>query len=155
MTCFNTSSFLLKATTTTPLCTSQTYSELFTSGVAPSAAQCAAWTAFRASLTCSNYALLQFYGSLLPAGINVTDPTVVNAIAAALFNYTTYGPTTSNGYPWAVDPSCVGGELTAGAVCSCSSGYVVRPCTGGSTWGTLSGSTSCGAVTQTITVTFS
>jgi len=150
---FNASSFLFKATTTTPLCTPQTYSELFTSGVAPSTAQCTAWGTFRASLTCSHYVFLQFYGSLLPAGIDVTDPTVVNAIAAALLNATSYGPITSNGYPWAVD-SCAGIELTAGALCSCLSGYVVRPCISNGNWGRLNGTTSCNGVTQTVTITF-
>jgi hypothetical protein len=49
--------------------------------------------------------------------------------------------------------SCGGSiELSAdGDTCSCSSGYIARPCIGNQSWGGVNGPT-CGAGTQTITV---
>jgi hypothetical protein len=139
---------------------SQTYSQSFIYGVLSTPAQCTAWTAFCASLNCSHYTLLQFYGSLDPIGISVIDPTVVNGIAAALLNSGIYGPTTSNGNSWVVTspPSCGSGvELgTGGNICSCLGGYgyAIRPCITNTNWGGVN-STTCGTPNQTITVTFS
>ncbi|CAF2625521.1 unnamed protein product [Rotaria sp. Silwood2] len=142
-------------TTTTPLCTTQTYSSSFTSGVAPTSAQCTAWGTFRTSLTCSSYTLLQFYGSASSSGLNVTDSTVVNGIAAALLNYSTYGPITSNGYSWAVDVCAGSVELTVGGTCTCSATYAIRACITNGNWGGISGTSTCSQASQTITVKFS
>ncbi|CAF3668471.1 unnamed protein product [Rotaria sp. Silwood1] len=142
-------------TTTTPLCTTQTYSSSFTNAVAPTSAQCTAWGTFRTALTCSSYTLLQFYGSLSSSGLNVTDPTIVNGIAAALLNYSSYGPITSNGYSWAVDVCAGSVELTVGGTCTCSATYAIRACISNGNWGGISGTSTCSQASQTITVKFS
>ncbi|CAF1162369.1 unnamed protein product [Rotaria sordida] len=142
-------------TTATQLCTTQSYSSSFTSAVAPTSAQCTAWGTFRTSLTCSSYTLLQFYGLVSSSGLNVTDPTIVNGIAAALLNYTNYGPITSNGYSWAVDVCAGSVELTVGGTCTCSATYAIRACITNGNWGGVSGTSTCSQASQTITVKFS
>lgn len=78
---------------------------------------------------------------------------MVNAIAQALRTNTAYGPTSSNGYSWAVGTCGSGNELSAtgGGICACSTGYTVRPCIGNSNWGGVNGTT-CSASTQNMTV---
>ncbi len=93
-------------------------------------------------------------GSLDANGVTLTNPTAVWNIVLALRTSTTYGSMTYNGRLWAVGVCGSGNELSAnGAVCVCTSGYAVRPCTGGASWGGINGVT-CNAATQTITVTF-
>ncbi|CAF4248459.1 unnamed protein product, partial [Adineta steineri] len=129
-----------------------TYSQSFINGVTPTT-QCTAWITFAAGLTCTSYSSLRIYGSNDPTGLTISDPYVVTAIAVALRANTTYSAT-SNGYTWIVG-ACGGNELTAtGSLCSCTSGYTLRPCFGGSNWGGIMGTT-CGAATQTLSLDFS
>lgn len=100
--------------------------------------------------------MLHFYSTLDTVGLSITNSTVVNGIATALFNNISYGPTLLNGYSWQVTPpSCGGGvELGTGNVCTCVSQYAIRPCITNVNWGGVNGTT-CSAPNQTITVSFS
>ncbi len=131
-----------------------TYSQIFIYG-ANSVSQCTAWTAFLANLACTTYTKLQFYGSRDLTGITLTDSIVVNALATALRTSTSYTGT-SNGYTMKVG-GCGGGyEITgSGTVCQCNTGYTVRPCIGGSSWGDINGASTCGAANQTMALSFS
>jgi len=93
-------------------------------------------------------------GSVDPVGVSVTTASVIASLALALRTSTAYGTVTSNGRSWAVG-SCGGGyELSAnGAVCSCTTGYDVRPCIGNANYGGINGAT-CTGVTQTMIVSF-
>ena len=117
-------------------------------------AQCTAWTSFVTLLTVRPYTGLVIRGSVDPVGVAVTDPTVIAGIALALRTSGVYGPVTSNGRSWAVGLCGSGRELSAsGAVCSCTTGYTVRPCIGNSNWGGVNTAT-CGGSTQTMIVEF-
>ncbi|CAF4171149.1 unnamed protein product, partial [Adineta steineri] len=130
-----------------------TYSQSFTNGVTPTS-QCTAWITFAAGLTCTSYSSLRIYGSNDPTGITITDSYVVTAIAVALRANTTYSAT-SNGYTLIVGVCGSGYEITAtGSLCTCTSGYTLRPCFGGSSWGGIMGTT-CSAGTQTLSLDFS
>lgn len=134
------------------VCGTQIYSQSFTTGTTPSS-QCTAWTTFQATLTCTAYTLLRLSGSNSVAGINETNPVVVNAIAAALRTSSAYSGT-SNGITWMVGACGSGSELSAaGSICSCPTSSLIRPCIGNSNWGGLNSAT-CGGVSQTITVLF-
>lgn len=132
-----------------------TYTSSFSSGVTPSS-QCTTWLSFVSQLT-GSYTTLTISGSNDPTGITLTNSAMVAAIASALRNGNSYGPTSSNGYSWAVGPCAVSGsynELTAtGTVCGCNTGYTARPCIGNTNWGGVNSAT-CGGPTQSITVTF-
>ncbi|CAF0837402.1 unnamed protein product [Adineta steineri] len=129
-----------------------TYSQSFTNGVTPTT-QCTAWITFAAGLTCTSYSSLRIYGSNDPTGITITDSYVATAIAVALRANTTYSAT-ANGYTWIVG-ACGGNEITAtGTLCTCNTGYTLRPCFSGSNWGGIMGTT-CGAATQTLSLDFS
>ncbi|CAF0796005.1 unnamed protein product [Adineta steineri] len=130
-----------------------TYSQSFTYGTTPTS-QCTAWITFAAGLTCTSYSSLRIYGSNDPTGITISDSYVVTAIAVALRANTTYSAT-SNGYTWIVGVCGSGYEITAtGTLCTCNTGYTLRPCFGGSNWGGIMGTT-CGAATQTLSLDFS
>jgi len=96
-------------------------------------------------------------GTNNPTGIELTTPAYISGIANALRTNSAYGPVSSNGYSWAVGNCAVSGtymELTAtGSVCSCNTGYTVRPCIGNGNWGALNAYT-CSGNTQLITVIF-
>lgn len=97
---------------------------------------------------------MTIYGSGNWAGVTLTDPTAIYNIVMALRGSTAYGPVTFNGRSWAVGLCGSGYELSAnGAVCSCTTGYDLRPCIGNSNWGGINGAT-CGGATQTMAVTF-
>lgn len=129
------------------------YSQYFSSSVTPTS-QCSAWVTFQSLLVNGSYISLTISGSNDPTGIILTNPSYANAIANALRTNTTYGSVSSNGYSWSVG-ACGGGlELTATSlVCSCNTGYTVRPCVGNLNWGGINGA-ACGAASQTMTVTF-
>jgi hypothetical protein len=129
------------------------YSQSFTSGATPST-QCTAWTSFYALLPLRPYTSMQISGSLSAVGVTLTDPTTIYNIVLALRTSTSYGPVTFNSRSWAVGACGSGNELSAnGAVCSCSTGYDIRPCIGNYNWGGINGVT-CSAATQTMIVTF-
>jgi hypothetical protein len=130
-----------------------TYSQSFTTGVIPTT-QCTAWATFVALLTVRPYSLLIARGSVDPVGVTVTDPVVIGNIALALRTSTAYGPVNSNARSWGVGLCGGGYELTVtGFVCSCTTGYVVRPCIGNTNYGGINGAT-CSGLTQTMMVTF-
>jgi hypothetical protein len=98
---------------------------------------------------------LTLSGSVNPVGVTVIDPVVIGYIVLALSRSTAYGPATSNSRSWAVGVCGSEYELSAsGAVCSCATGYDIRPCIENSNWGRINGAT-CGGVTQIIIVVFS
>ena len=129
------------------------YSQYFSSGVIPTS-QCSAWVTFQSLLINRSYTSLTISGSNDPIGITLTNSSHVSAIATALRTNTAHGPVSSNGYLWSIGPCGGGLELTAtSSVCSCTTGYTVRPCIGNSNWGSING-LACSAAGQTMTVTF-
>ena len=105
-----------------------------------------------ASLNCSSYSTLRIYGTNDPTGLTITSSVVATAIATALRTNTAYTGT-SNGFTWAVGP-CGGNpyEITStGLICTCSTGYTMRPCLGGASWGGINGVT-CSGATQTMSL---
>ena len=97
---------------------------------------------------------MKISGSNDPTGITLTNAAYILGIATALRTNTAYGPVSSNGYSWAVGGCGSGPELTAtGSICSCNTGYTVRPCIGNLNWGAVNAYT-CSAGSQTLTVTF-
>ncbi|CAF1686753.1 unnamed protein product [Rotaria magnacalcarata] len=153
------------STTTTTTETTETtttssmiiYTESFINSVTPSS-QCTAWATFCNLLVTQSYMSLTMKGSTSSTGITLTNSTLVIAIANALHTNASYGPVSSDGYSWAVGICGSSGsnsyELTAtGTVCSCTTGYTVRPCIGNQNWGGINGTT-CGSASQTMTVIF-
>ena len=130
-----------------------TYSEDFTTGVAPSTQAQTNWTAFRALLTTRSYTSVTMKGSLNTTGISITDPVVATAIASAL-NAGTANNWTSGGNTWHVG-DCGGVEISAngGSVSTCSSTYAFRPTIATYQWGGIGGST-CSPGSQTMTIVF-
>ncbi|CAM2716313.1 unnamed protein product [Rotaria socialis] len=115
--------------------------------------QCAAWKVFVVGLTCSRYRVMRLSGSRNPAGIVVTDPTIVGSIAVALSKPTNYA-VNSNGFAWAVGTCGTGMELSAaGTMCTCTNGYILRYYDIYVNWGGIDGIT-CSAPSQSITVSF-
>jgi len=130
-----------------------TYSQSFTSGSTPSS-QCTAWTNFNALLPLRPYTSMNIRGSIDPVGVTLTNAAMISGIVLALRTSTAYGTVTSNGRSWAVGSCGSGYELSAnGAVCSCTTGYDMRPCIGNSNWGGINGAT-CSGGTQTMIVTY-
>jgi cysteine-rich repeat protein len=127
-----------------------TFSRDFTSGVAASAADCTAWSTFRASLA-------DDHTSITISGTNdMAGRTCNGAGATQLCNALRDGTTLSvacNGHTWFVD-DCLGIELTADDLgCACvSPGYSVRPCIAHQDYGGVNTNT-CAGPSQTITVT--
>ena len=135
------------------------FDEQFVSGQGTSAAVQQAWDNFLASLTGTTYTQVTISGSLDPTGVTCSDPVAVNQLANAL-NTNAAASVQCNSRTWTTNPSCVGGELSAGIPCSSSSDYVVRPKSTGECWGNASYCTcsdsnfSCGAVDQRLRVEF-
>ncbi|CAF4499991.1 unnamed protein product [Rotaria socialis] len=153
----NISRFYLSSTTTTTTPSMIIYTKSFINSAA-SSSQCTAWVTFLNLLVPQSYTSLTMKGSTNSTGIALTNATLVTAIANALYTNTSYGPVSSNGYSWAVGLCGTSGsnsyELTAtGTVCSCATGYTVRPCIGNQNWGGINGTT-CGSANQTMTVIF-
>ncbi|CAF2977221.1 unnamed protein product [Rotaria socialis] len=145
------------STTTTSATSMIIYTKSFINSAA-SSSQCTAWVTFLNLLVPQSYTSLTMKGSTNSTGIALTNATLVTAIANALYTNTSYGPVSSNGYSWAVGLCGTSGsnsyELTAtGTVCSCATGYTVRPCIGNQNWGGINGTT-CGSANQTMTVIF-
>ncbi len=140
---------------------SVTFSQTFNQSSAPSVAVQNAWTTFRLALTGVYTRFV--WSSTTGQSITVTDATGVQAIANALRTATTGTnfSQTIGANTWRVVNGCVAGTVTANAIeftnasgCTCSVSYTIRPFINNANWGATNAS-SCGAVTQTITITFS
>ena len=124
------------------------YSQSFTNGVT-SPSQCTAWNTFRASLT-GTYSSIKMKGTYNTAGIECTGA-IANTIAQALRNGTT-GSWSCGGYTWYIGSCGPGIELAINqSICSCPTGYSIRPCIGNTNWGGVNTAT-CSGPTQTMTV---
>ncbi|CAF1491107.1 unnamed protein product [Adineta steineri] len=131
------------------------YSQGFVTGyISGASSQCTAWLTFQSQLISRPYTSMTIKGTNNPTGITLTNSAYVLGLATALRTNTPYGPVYSNGYSWAVGLCGTNYELTAtGSVCQCNTGYTLRPCLGGSSWGGINGYT-CNASYQTMTVIF-
>ncbi|MFH1438057.1 MAG: hypothetical protein ABIJ56_20280 [Pseudomonadota bacterium] len=129
--------------------TGATYTDTFTSGVAPSAAQCTNWNSFRASLT-GAYSSVTIKGTYDTVGVTCTGATA-NTICQTL-RVGGGGSWSCGGRTWQTG-TCGGIELSAaGSICSCPNpDYLVRPCIGNENWGGANTAT-CAGPTQTLTV---
>jgi len=134
-----------------------TFSQAFTSGSVPNSTIINAWESFRSRLSGSYNSFT--WSSTNGASITVSDATKIqtlaNALRAGTATSTTIGATT-----WYVGTNCGGTsgytvavEFSNQGTCSCAAGYNLRPLIGNSNWGGSNGTT-CGASTQTITITF-
>jgi len=136
-----------------------TFSETHTGGSA-STAQCAAWNTFQSQLNPGNYLKMTIKGTYDQTGLVCTDRVVVNAMATAIKNASTYISPLTNGHVWSVC-NRYQGEVWIDPPASCSPsncpspGYILRPCIGGthSNWGGVNTAT-CGAPTQVMTIIF-
>ncbi len=139
------------------------YSQLFTAAQSPSAQAKTAWTAFRQSLT-GTYTTFT-WSSTNGSSITVTDPVKVQQIANALRTATigTNFSVVIGANTWRVVTGCSAVTVTAESVeftndnaCSCGGlgKYTIRPFISNANWGGTNQST-CGAGTQTITISFS
>lgn len=151
-------------TLTPSMSTGVVFSQTFTSGVSPGTTIENAWTTFRQSLTgtYTNFVWSSTNGS----SITVTDVSKVQDIANALRTGTTGTNfvTTIGANTWRVVQGCSTTtpapaqaiEFTNDGACSCGGAgrYTIRPFIRNSNWGGTNQST-CGAPSQTITITFS
>jgi hypothetical protein len=143
----------------TPVCSngvcssSIVYTDSFTNGVIATT-QCTDWTTFRGKLT-GTYTSITMKGSNDTTGRTCTGADA-NTLCQALHTNTLVGATSCGGYTWEVSTSCgsASPELSAdGSMCTCeTTGYDVRPCIDtDDNWGGINTAT-CGAPTQTMTV---
>lgn len=140
---------------------SVTFSQTFTSGVAPGTTIENAWTTFRGQLT-GTYTKFDFYSSNGQGYTGITDSVKVQQLANALKTGSTGVDffTSISGVTWRVGCcSCRAGGSLNGAVefaniglCSGSSTAALRPFINNQNWGGI-GST-VGAATQTLTLRF-
>ena len=141
-----------------------TFSQTFTSGQSAGTTIENAWTTFRQSLT-GTYT--QFvWSSTNGSSITVTDSVKVQQIADALRTATTGTnvAVTIGANTWRIVQGCstttpapaAAIEFTNDGACSCGGAgkYTIRPFIRNQNWGNTNGAT-CGAATQTITITFS
>ncbi len=142
-----------------------TYSENFNSGTTycPGAPEYDNWGTFRAQLDTSlfNFKSVNIRGGYDLTGRRCNDPIVVNQIAGSLMNGMP-GTWNCGGFSWMVDTSCVTGcnvpgdgveFTTSSSGCTCTAGYLLRPCIGNSNWGGVNTS-ACSAPTQFMIVEF-
>lgn len=134
-----------------------TFSQTFTSAGIANSTVVSAWESFRSQLNGSYNSFT--WSNNLGASVTVSDPTKIqilaNALRAGTATSTTIGATT-----WSVGIGCgstpgysIAVEFSNQGTCSCASGYSIRPLINNSNWGGSNGTT-CGASTQTITITF-
>ena len=143
------------------------YSQTFTNQATycPGSSQYDNWASFRQQLNANvhHFMRVTISGSNDPIGVSCSDLTIVSQIATALRNGTG-GSWSCNGRTWGVVYACYQGscgtvdnamELNAtGTICNCDNpGYIVRPGITNQNWGGVNTAT-CGAPTQTMTVTF-
>ena len=135
----------------------QTYSQSFTHNVSypPASIQSTSWSSFRASLPSSGVTSITISGSLDPVGRTCNDPIKAQQIADAL-RAGSPSNLQCNSSSWATGFCGAGLELTVANsqnVCSCVTGYTVRPDIQNSNWGGI-GAT-CGAPSQNLNVSVS
>ncbi len=137
--------------------TNITFSQTFNQGAIASSSVIIAWESFRSSLTGSYGSFT--WSSTNGSSITVSDPTKIQLLANALRTGTVTNSVIGSN-TWYVGTGCgstsgysVAVEFSNVASCSCSSTYSLRPLINNSNWGG-SGGTTCGAATQTITLTF-
>lgn len=134
-----------------------TYSEAFTSGVTPSAAQAADWVTFRNALVPTNPYYRVRISSSLGGTIECNNAVTVQDIAVKLRTGVAGtwvdGTNTWNVGSCGSSASGTGWELSVNnGNCLCSSGVAVRPGIGNNNWGGFT--TNCAAGSQTLTVEF-
>jgi hypothetical protein len=138
-----------------------TFSQTFTSGVAPGSTIETAWTTFRGQLT-GTYTKFDFFSSNGQGYTGITDSVGVQQLANALRTGTTgvSFTTTISGVSWNVGCcTCRNGGALNGAVefannglCSGGSTAALRPWINNNNWGGIG--TTVGAATQTLTLRF-
>ncbi len=133
-----------------------TYSQNFVAGTVypQTSVQVTSWNSFRASLPASAVTSIRIYGSLNPAGVSCTTPSLAQQIADNLRNGATSsvncgGSTYSTGLCGITGVYSV--EIAIGVICRCEATIAVRPAIGNANWGGISGA-SCPAATQTMSV---
>lgn len=141
--------------------TAVTFSQTFTSGVAPGSTIENAWTTFRGQLT-GTYTKFDFFSSNGQGYTGITDSVKVQQLANALRTGTTgiSFATTISGVSWNVGCcTCRNGGALNGAVefannglCSGGSTASLRPFINNNNWGGIG--TTVGAATQTLTLRF-
>ena len=139
------------------IATNVTFSQTFNQNTIASSSVVSAWETFRSSLTGS-------YGSFTwsssnGSSITVSDPSKIQILANALRTGTVTNSVIGSN-TWYVGTGCgstagysVTVEFSNVGSCTCSSTYSLRPLINNSNWGGTGGTT-CGAATQTITLTF-
>ncbi len=130
------------------------FTRSFTQFVASTPEDCEAWTDFRSTIA-NDHTLVSITGTSDPVGRTCTGDEA-RQICDALRDGSPFFSIACDGNTWFVD-NCSGIELTAdNASCACmldemNPGYSIRPCINHQDWGGV-GTISCGAPTQTITV---
>jgi len=130
-----------------------TFSQAFTSNTVASSTIISAWESFRSQLSGSYNSFT--WSSTNGASVTVSDATKIQTLANAL-RAGTYTTATIGAVTWYVGIGCglaSAVEFSNQSTCSCASGYSIRPLIGNANWGGSNGTT-CGASTQTITITF-
>ena len=137
--------------------TNVTFSQAFTQNATASSTAVSAWEAFRSRLTGSYNSFT--WSSTNGASITVSDETRIQTIANALRTGSSTDVVIGSN-TWSIGTGCgspagysVAVEFSNQGRCSCASGYNLRPLIGNSNWGGSNGTT-CGATSQTITLTF-
>lgn len=136
----------------------QTYSESFVQSTSYGAGtpQQDNWTSFKASLPTSGLNSIKINGSRDTTGYICTNAPLAQQIADNLRNGTA-ATVVCGGQNWSTGSCGSVTELAVGAtsgVCQCGTNYTIRPhSTLSSNWGGINGTT-CGAVTQTMAVSF-
>lgn len=139
-----------------------TWTDSFTQGLAPTAAQCENWNNFRASLALKNFASVTISGTFDEVGKTISDPTAATALAQLLSSGTA-GTITSGVHSWSVGNTC-GGSVCGGvsitlsvdgstSACDCSDTYAIKPNTMGDQWGGINTAT-CSGPSQTMRLVF-
>ena len=134
-----------------------TFSQTFTLNSVPNSSVINAWESFRSQLT-GTYTSFTWSNNI-GASVTVSDATKIQTLANALRT----GTSTSaviGASTWYVGIGCGGTtgystavEFSNQGTCSCATGFSIRPLINNANWGGSNGTT-CGASTQTITITF-
>ncbi|MEI6508716.1 MAG: FG-GAP-like repeat-containing protein, partial [Bacteroidota bacterium] len=137
-------------------------SQSFTGSFVSSNSQCTDFENWRATLTRTDYTVLNIRSNASSYVATCTNPTIVQAMATFLRTISTPGSFTSQTWTdgsntWMIG-SCIGIEVmqNAGSICNCASGSnvaVFRSCILNANWGGVGGPT-CGAASQTLTIEF-
>ena len=137
-----------------------TYSQTFTNAQAYLAGspQFDGWGSFLSSLNSSSFTFTSttFTSSISGTVLTCSDPTVLTQLANGLRGAASVGPLVCNGHSWNVGVGCGPGSVVELYVdsgsCSCGSAFSLRPQISNLNWGGFG--TTCGAPTQTLSLTF-